>query len=226
MLWTPTPELTIDTEQVNNLAGTTAVDFVQEFNIQNVRFKEFRSVLKPSRKHEIRVSHVPAEYTAASTLHRTITYKGVTFPVTLPATAHLKWDLWRFGYQYNFVTTQHALAGFITEVKYNHVTGDITSSIGSASADQTAPVPTIGLLVRGYVQKYVSLTGEFSGLKVPHVKSFDGRFWELDLYATGSITKYIGVQGGYHSVQAHYVVDTEAGDLLLKGPYFGGMVRF
>lgn len=226
MWWTPTPELTIDTEQVNNLTGTSAVDFVQEFNLQKARFTEFRSVLKGSRKHEVRVSHVPAEYTASTTLQRTITYKGVTFPVSAPATAHLKWDLWRIGYQYNFVTSQHALAGFITEVKYNRVTGDITSPIGSASADQTAPVPTIGLLVRGYVQKYVSITGEFSGFKVPHIKSFDGKFWDLDLYATGSITKYVGLQGGYRSVQAHYVVDTEAGDLRLKGPYFGAMVRF
>jgi hypothetical protein len=226
MFWTPTPELTIDSDQVNNTIGGP-VDLVQDFGIQKIRFTELRAVLKPGLKHKIRISHVPAEYQESTSLHRTITYKGVTFPVNLPATADLKWDLWRLGYEYDFVASEHGLVGFITELKYNHVTGSITSTgVGTASVDETAPVPTIGLIMRGYVHRYVSITGEFTGFKIPHVKTFDGSFYDFDLYATGSITKYFGVQGGYHSVTADYVADTDTGNLKLKGPYIGALIRF
>jgi hypothetical protein len=225
MLWTPTPELTIDTEQLEDLTGS-GVDFVKDFNIVNQRFTEWRIELKPGRKHKIRVSHVPVEYNASTILTKTITYKGRTFPATAPATTDIKWDLWRFGYEYDFALSPYGLAGFVTELKYNDVKGTITSTVGDAFAEQKAPVPTIGLILRGYVHKYVSVTGEFTGFKIPHVKNFDGRFWDFDLYATGSVTKYLGVQGGYRSVTAHYVVDDDTGDLKLKGPYFGGIVRF
>ena len=225
MLWTPTPELTIDNDQLNSATGG-GVDLVKEFNLQNVRFTELRLTLKPARNHKIEVSHVPAEYTATATLQRTITYKGVTFPITVPATADVKWDIWRLGYEYDFVNNVHGLAGFITELKYNRVTGTITSATASASIDQTAPVPALGLILRGYVQKYISISGEFTGFKIPHVHNFDGKAWDFDIYATGSITKYFGVQGGYRSVIVNYDVNSDTGDLKLKGPYFGGMVRF
>jgi hypothetical protein len=225
MFWKPTPELTIDSDQVSSATGGP-VDLVQDFGIEKMRFTELRAVLKPGLKHKIRISHIPAEYQASTTLDRTITYKGVTFPVNIPASADLKWELWRLGYEYDFVTSQNGLVGFITELKYNHVTGNIMSSVGTASVDQTAPVPTIGLIMRGYVHRYVSITGEFTGFKIPHVKTFDGSFYDFDVYATGSITKYLGVQGGYHSVTAKYVVDTDTGNLKLKGPYIGALIRF
>lgn len=225
MFWTPTPELTIDSSEVNNATGGP-IDLVQDFAIQKVRFTQLQAVLKPGRKHKVRISHVPVDYSASATLHRTITYKGVTFPVNLPATADLKWDLWRLGYEYDFVDDAHGLVGFVTDLKYSHVTGDISSSVATASVDQKAPVPTVGLIMRGYVHRYISITGEFTGFKIPHVKTFDGSFYDFDIYATGSLTKYFGVQGGYHSVTADYIVDTDTGNLRLKGPYFGALVRF
>ena len=57
------------------------MDFVQEFGIENERFNEFRSVIKAAKKHKIRISHVLAEYNAATTLQRTIVFGGQTFPV-------------------------------------------------------------------------------------------------------------------------------------------------
>ena len=41
-----------------------------------------------------------------------------------------------------------------------------------------------------------------------------------------SITRFFGIQGGYRMLEADYVVDDESGDLEMKGPYFGGVVRF
>ena len=47
----------------------------------------------------------------------------------------------------------------------------------------------------------------------------------IDLYATGSFTRNLAVQGGYRRITANYVVDDDTGDLKLKGMYFGGLVR-
>ena len=49
---------------------------------------------------------------------------------------------------------------------------------------------------------------------------------DFDIYATLNFGKNVGVQGGYRSVVAEYLVDDDQGDLKLKGTYFGGVVRF
>ena len=51
-------------------------------------------------------------------------------------------------------------------------------------------------------------------------------FWDFDLYGTVNIGRHLGVQGGYRSIDAEYLVDQDVGQLNLKGPYLGGVVRF
>ena len=116
MFWKPTPGLQIQTGSLAAL-GESEVDFVQEFGIENERFNEFRAVMKAAKKHKIRVSHVLAEYDAATTLQRTIVFGGQTFPVSVPATADLKWGVWRFGYEWDFVAMDRGVVGVVTELK-------------------------------------------------------------------------------------------------------------
>ena len=144
MFWEPTPGLLIQTGGLAAL-GESEVDFVQEFGIENERFKEFRSVIKAGKKHKIRVSHVLAEYNASTTLQRTINFGGQTFPVSVPATADLKWKVWRFGYEWDFVAMDRGVVGFITELKVNTVSADLAApGFGSELTEVEAPVPTIG----------------------------------------------------------------------------------
>jgi hypothetical protein len=37
---------------------------------------------------------------------------------------------------------------------------------------------------------------------------------------------FVGAQIGYRSVTVDYVVDDDTGNLKMKGPYFGGLIRF
>ena len=60
MFWTPQPGIVILSGSLAPLA-TAGVDFVREFNLENERFMEFRSVLKGG-KHKLRVSRVPFKY--------------------------------------------------------------------------------------------------------------------------------------------------------------------
>jgi hypothetical protein len=236
MFWQPTPVLQIQTGSLAAL-GESEVDFVQEFGIENKRFNEFRSVIKAAKKHKLRVSHVAAEYNAATTLQRTIVFGGQTFPVSVPATADLQWRIWRFGYEWDFVARDRGLVGLVTELKVNQVTADLAAvGFGSELTDVSAPVPTIGVIARAYPHKTFSLTAEFTGFKVPGFLArkitdaidddADAKVFDLDLYGTVNFGSHVGAQLGYRSLTADYLFDEDAGDLELKGWYFGGLVRF
>lgn len=234
--WTPTPGIVISTWALAPL-GPSGVDFVQEFGIVKKRFREFRSVLKGG-KHKLRIGHVPLQYTESALLQRTVTFGGRTFNVSADATANLKWDLWHVGYEWDFVSKDRGLVGLITELKYNRVTADLqardlTGTVTSLT-QVTAPVPTLGLVGRAYPHKNLSITAEYTGFKLPGFirdrftdsTNFDANLKDFDLSGTLSITRYFGVTAGYRSLQADYVIDDDAGDLEMKGPYFGGLVRF
>jgi hypothetical protein len=237
MFWSPTPEILIQTGALAAI-GESEVDFVQEFNIENKRFNEFRGVIKAGKKHKVRVSHVLMEYSESATLQRTIVFGGQTFPVSVPATADLSWRLWRFGYEWDFVTRDRGLIGFITELKYNDVSAALSATgFGSELTEVTAPIPTIGIIARAYPHKHVSITAEFTGFTMPGFigsrisdslsgDDFDAKMYDFDLYGTVNFGPYVAAQGGYRSIVADYLVDDDAGDLKMKGMYFGGLVRF
>jgi hypothetical protein len=236
MFWEPTPVLQIQTGTLSAL-GESEVDFVEEFGIENERFNEFRAVIKTAKKHKIRISHVLAEYNASATLQRTIVFGGQTFPVSVPATADLQWRVWRFGYEWDFVAKDRGVVGLVTELKFNQVSADLAAQgFGSELTDVSAPVPTIGALFRVYPHETFSLTAEFTGFKVPGFiakkitdaidDDADAKVFDLDLYGTLNFGSHVGAQLGYRSLTADYLFDEDAGDLELKGWYFGGLIRF
>ena len=236
MFWKPTPGIVIgsDSLQAVNAAG---VDFVQQFNIADKRFNEFRAVLQGG-KTKLRVSHVNLLYNEAATLNQAIVIGGRPFNVAATATADLQWELWKVGYERDFVKTGRGFIGFIAEVNFNHVVADLSATSQGFTAtsltDEKVPFPAIGAVARVYPHKNVGVSFEWTGFKMPgfiankltdtdngaaHMKNFDA-------YVTGSITRYFGVQGGYRALSADYLLDSDTGDLEMKGFYFGGMVRF
>ena len=95
---------------------------------------------------------MPVKYEADATITRTITFRGQTFNVGAPATTEIKWDIWRFGYEWDFVSMDKGFVGVIADLKYNKVAASIDSPALSSTAatEQNAPVPTIGVAFRGY----------------------------------------------------------------------------
>jgi hypothetical protein len=236
MLWKPSPGIVIGSNSLSALSPG-GVDFVQEFAIADKRFNEFRGVLKGG-KNKLRVSHVNMVYNEATVLERTIVIGGRTFNVNANATADLKWEVWRLGYEHDFVATDRGLFGIIGEVNFNHVVADVRATSGASAAasltDEKVPVPALGVIGRVYPHKNVSITAEFTGFKMPAflARKFldsteaDAHLKDFDIYVTGSITRFFGIQGGYRSLQADYLVDDSSGDLEMKGPYVGAMIRF
>jgi hypothetical protein len=236
MFWTPTPAIQLQTGSLVAL-GQPSVDLVGEFGIENTRFNEFRSVIKGGRKHKLRLSHINMQYNQSATLQRTITFGGSTFPVDVPATADLKWEFWRFGYEYDFVASPRGFLGLITELKVNKVNATLAASgYGSSVTDVSAPIPAVGVIARVYPHKLFAITTEFTGFKLPGFigkkindtvqDDFEARMYDLDLSGTLSFARYIGAQVGYRRVTANYLIDPDAGDLKMSGMYFGGVLRF
>jgi len=224
MFWTPSPELTLSTDA---LAGSSIseVDFVQEFGIEDKRFPEFRAAI--GRNHKFRLSYVKFNYTEEATIQRVFTFQGRTFTVGAPATADIKWDLWKFGYEWDFVSHERGFAGLVLDLKYNTIDASVDSPVLSSAAttDVTAPVPTIGGIARVYVVPMLALTGELTGISISR-DDFEAKFFDFDINGTVSFGRHLGAQAGYRSVVVDYLSDEDSGDLKMKGPYFGGVLRF
>jgi len=224
MFWKPSPELILSTDTLVS-AGVNEVDFVQEFGIEDKYFPEFRATI--GRNHKFRTSFVTFDYNAETIIARTIIFQGRRFTIGVPATADIKWNLYKFGYEWDFVSLERGFVGFIADLKYNKVQASIDSPAltSAATTDVTAPVPAIGIIGRGYLGPAVSITGEFTGLSLTRGDD-EGKFFDFDLYGTVSMGRNFGVQGGYRSLVVDYVVDEDTGRLKMKGLYFGAVVRF
>ncbi len=226
MFWTPSPDVIVRADRFG-LIGSE-INLVTDFGIEDKTFTEFRATLKPGRKHKIRFEYVPISYDASTILRREIVFLGRTYALNIPASTSLDWKLWRFGYEWDFVSRERGYVGLIGELKYNDVKAELAAPGVLEVAQQRAPIPALGITGRGYIGRFVSITGEFTGFKLP--RSVSDRFvvelWDFDLYGTVNIGRHVGVQGGYRSIDAEYLVDEDVGQLNLKGLYFGGVVRF
>lgn len=222
--WSASPEIALSTNGLTGV-GLNNVDFVQEFGLEDTRFREFRASV--GRGHKLRVSHVTFAYEASANIQRTIVFQGRTFTVGAPATTDVEWDLWTFGYEWDFLNNEGGFLGVVADLKYNRVKASIESPAltSAATTDVTAPVPTFGVVGRGYLGQAASVTAEFTGLSISR-DTFEGKFYDFDVYGTVHLGKFLGVQGGYRSVDAHYLVDGDSGDLKMTGPYIGGVLRF
>ena len=223
MFQSPTPTLVLSTSAISGL--TDKVDFVKEFGIEKKRFPAFQATL--GSHHKFRLSYIDIKYDASATIQRTFTFGNRTFRIGAPATTNIEWKLWNVGYEWDFVHRERGFFGLLADVKVNQITASVASAALSSPAaiDTTAPVPTIGVIGRGYVVPAVSLTGEFTGLKVDR-SDFMAKFTDFNLYGTVNFGRNLGAELGYRSVVVNYDVDQDSGDLKLQGPYVGAVVKF
>lgn len=227
LLWTPTPELTLQSGELTSATGIGTVDFVQEFGIEKKTFPEFRLVAGGS--HKLRLSYVPVRYDAEAIIRRTITFRGQVFNVGAPASTNINWNIFRFGYEWDFVSREQGFVGAIVEAKYNTMDAGIESPllVRAVETEQKALIPTFGVAGRGYVHPNVAIGGEFTGLSLDlDERDFEGEAMDFDFYGFVTFGPHVGVQGGYRSVKVEYDIDDDIGDLKLKGLYIGGIVKF
>ena len=90
----------------------------------------------------------------------------------------------------------------------------------SQFARARAPIPAIGGIGRVYVVPNISITGEFTGFKLPEQLSttrYNAHYVDLDIYGTVNFTNNIGVKVGYRSLDVGYLIETDLGDADAEG---------
>lgn len=225
-LWNPTPDIVISSESLGIVGDH--IDFVNDLGIVKTRFRQIKVVLRPAKKHKLRFEYTPITYDAEGKLTADVKFNGIRFPVTFPVTTSLQWKAYRFGYEYDFVSRDRGFAGLILEAKYTDVRATLSNILSTEFARARAPIPAIGGIARVYVVPNISITGEFSGIKLPDsvTNDYRAKYFDFDLYGTVNFTNNVGAQVGYRSFDVLYKVHSDEGILKLKGPYFGGVVRF
>jgi hypothetical protein len=226
--WSPQPELVVASESLG-IPGDR-IDLVTDLGIEQKSIGDIRVVLRPALKHKFRFNYLPLKYSAEAVVHREFVFNGQRYRIGLPVNTTADLTTFRFGYEYDFFYRSRGYVGVLLDVKYSNVDVQLDSPIGSEFTSQVAPIPTIGIVGRGYVLPNISITGEVSFFNVPdnlaEQLEADGRYVDYDFYGTFNFNRYVGAQVGVRSIDVSYFNDLDSGILNLTGLYFGAVVRY
>ena len=105
---------------------------------------------------------------------------------------------------------------------------ELDSPVAFEYARARAPMPAIGAIGRVYVTRFTPITVEFTAFKMPEdlVAGYSARLVDYDIYGTVNLTKMIGLNVGYRSMDMRYLFDQDVGNFQVKGIYFSGAFRF
>lgn len=227
-LWMPTADMTVSSESLG-IPGSQ-IDFKRDLGLTNQRFPALQLQLRPAKSHKFRLQYIPVTYTQTATLNQRIVFNGIAYPLNVPVNSSLDWKTYQIGYEYDFVTKNSGFVGFILEVKYTDVKVSLATPIPLSSefAHARGPVPAIGGIARYYVVPNISITGEVSGFKIPDSidSRYNAHYVDIDIYGTLNLTNNIGVKGGYRSRDVGYLIKSDTGAFVMKGIYFGGVLRY
>jgi hypothetical protein len=226
-LWFPSANINATSEGLG-IEGTT-IDFKTDLGLQDKKLPDVRLVLRPSRRSKFRFEFIPIKYRQTSTVRRRIVFNGIAYNVGLPVTSELYWKAYRIAYEFDFISNDRGFAGFVVEAKYTDVNILLDASpVAVEFARARAPIPALGGIGRVYVVPNISITGEFTGFRLPKdlVRDSSAHYVDFDLYGTVNFTDNIGAQIGYRSLDVGYIVDDDSGNFELKGIYFGVVARY
>ena len=224
--WRPTPEPIISSEALGIIGSD--INLVTDLGIESKWLKDFGLVLRPGRKHRIRIDYLGLNYEAEATLAREFVFNGLRYPVGLPVSTQAKFNTWRFGYEYDFLYTSRGFLGVLLDAKFTDMDVELNSPIGDEFSKQLVPIPTIGGVARIYASKNVSLNGEMSYFKIPDsaFEDYKGRYIDWEVFAVLNMHQNAAVQTGYRSIDVYYERVLDSGTLNFQGWYFGFVTRF
>ena len=226
--WNPQPEVVVSSESLG-IPGSD-IDLAADLGVEQKRIPDVRIVLRPATKHKFRFSYLPIKYSAEAVVQREFVFNGQRYRIGLPVNTTADLTTYRFGYEYDFLYRSRGYLGVLLDVKYTNIDVQLDSPIGSEFTSQVAPIPTIGIVGRGYIVPNVSITGEVSFFKVPEnlaeQLNAQGRYLDYDFYGTFNFNRNVGAQVGLRSIDVFYEQDLDSGALNFTGWYFGAVLRY
>jgi len=231
-LWFRSGDLDIASSGGGILSGIGGTDINAERDLgmpQNSTLPDFELILRPARRHKLRASYIPIQYTGSATLTRDIVFNGQKYSIGIPVTSTLTWHAARFNYEFDFISNNKGFGGLILEAKYTDVSVELDArTFGLAEfARAQAPIPAIGGIGRFYVVPNISITGELTAFNLPTIEDkYSGHYVDLDIYGTLNFTNNVGVKGGWRTLNMGYLVKQDTGAFTLNGLYFAGVLRY
>ena len=226
--WNAEPSLIVSSESLG-IPGDD-VNLVEDLGIERHRLAKFDVVLRPAKKHRFRFQRLPIVYEAEGEVSREFVFNGQRYRLGLPVNTKVDFTTYRFGYEYDFLYYSRGFIGALIDLKYTNVDVNLVSQIGDEFVQATAPIPTVGVVGRGYPLPNLALTGELSFFRMPdnlkETLDGEGSYTDFDLNATYNFSKNFGGQMGWRRTNVFYNVDQDAGELKFSGLYFGGVVRY
>ena len=223
--WTPSVYGVIQSDAIEAIGSS--ISFTDDLGYESTRFTDLRFVIRPGKKHRIRIQYTPIEYRAAATLNRDVTFQGATFPVSVPVESTFGWHVWRTGYEWDFLYHPRAFVGVLGEARFIDMTAQITSPVASATVAAHAVVPALGFFTRVYVLPDLAINFEWTGFQVPKVFEVeDNTYVDWDLHATINLTNNFGGQVGWRKTSTFLKVKGDTADMKYEGIWFGLVVRY
>ncbi len=227
-LWNPTPDLAIRSEW-RGIVGDR-IDLVEDLGLEKTRFAQIRAVLRPATKHKLRFEFTPIHYEQPEGLltpRRDLQRAALQPVVAGRDDAEVERLSLHLRVRHHLSRTA-ASSGSCSRrstptSRRRSETSSSRSSCGRAHrSPQSAPSaacmsrPTsrspASSAVSSCPRASTRITGESSSTST----------------STGPSTSLnnVGAQLGYRRFEVNYKVETDEGELQIKGPYVGGVVRF
>jgi hypothetical protein len=226
-LWNPSlaGQIQVSSDQWG-IVGSS-IDFKEDLAFETTRFKEFRAVLRPSRKSKFRLQYTPVHYAAETILRRDIVFNGQRFPLSLPIASEFDWNVWRIGYEYDFVYKPRGFVGMLVEVRHTKMNAKVASPLVTEYTEQQAPLPALGGVGRIYVLREVAINFEMTGFRVPDIDSdYKAHYYDWDLNTTVNVSNNVGLQVGWRQQTTFLTIKNDVGSLEFRGLWLGAALRY
>ena len=224
--WMPAADMTVSSESLG-IKGSQ-IDFKRDLGLTDQRFPALQLQLRPAKSHKFRLQYIPVNYTQTATLQQRIVFNGIAYDLGVPVNSSLDWKTYQIGYEYDFVMKNSGFVGFILEAKYTDVNVTLARPLDTEFAHARGPIPAIGGIARYYVAPNISITGEVSGFKIPDSidSRYNAHYVDIDIFGTLNFTNNVGVKGGYRSRDVGYLIKSDSGAFVMRGIYFGAVLRY
>ncbi len=229
--WTPALSGRIASDSLDVIGN--AIDFADDLGYDRSHLREFRGVLRPTRRVRLRIQYTPVRYAAETSFDREITFGGTPFPVSVPIVSDFTWTVLRGGFEYDFLYTPRGFLGLLLEARHTQLEARLATNTPffspalEAQVLAKAPLPAIGVVGRAYVLPNVALNVEVSGFRVPRIDDeLEATYFDWDVHGTVNLNRFVGVQVGWRRMSTFLSTTDDEGDLKFAGLWFGGALRY
>jgi hypothetical protein len=177
---------------------------------------------------------------ADSTLSRQVVFNGQLYSPQVPIESTFSWNVWRFGYEYDFLYRKRGFMGVLLEGRYTQMDAKLASPIDTEFTTVKAPLPSIGLVGRAYVAPGIAINAEVSGFCAVQSQQnkigvgcaqavdpkYQAAYFDWDIYGTVNLNNYVGAQIGWRRMTTLIDIDQDFGNIKFQGLWFGAVVRY